>query len=158
MPTDGGQLSSLLIQILHRVALLSDGQERESYFLEADSLQGKTVDLIRVRYGDADSTLMARELSNWSYHLIFSKKFAKAEATAEKALAFDEHEEWVNANLAIAYLMQGKLDDAKALYAYLKNKPNRSGRYKKTFLADLDELETAGITHPDIAKIRKLLE
>lgn len=157
-PTDGGQLGSLLIQILHRVALLSDSPERESYFLEADSLQGQAVELLRVRFGDADSSLMARELSNWSYHLIFSKKFSRAEAIAERALSFDEDEEWANANLAVAYLMQGKREEAKALYSYLsKDKRHRSSRYKKAFLADLDELETAGITHPDIAIIRKLL-
>lgn len=157
VPTDGGQLGSLLIQLLHRVALLSDFEERERYFVEADSLQGQTVELVSKQYGDADSALVARELSNWSYHLLFSKKFAKAEAIAEKALSFDEKEEWVNANLAVAYLMQGKIEQAKALYSYLKNKPHRSGRHKKVFLADLDELEAAGITHPDSATIRKLL-
>ncbi len=157
VPTDGGQLGSLLIQILHRVAILSDSEERKSYFTEADSLQEQTVELVNKRFGDADSSLMARELSNWSYHLLFSKKFAKAQSIAEKALSFDENEEWANANLAVAYLMQGKLDDAKTLYTYLKNKPHRSGRYKKVFSADLDELEAAGLTHPDIAVIRRLL-
>jgi tetratricopeptide (TPR) repeat protein len=155
--TDGGQSTSLQIQVLHRLALLSDAQERSSYFLEADSLQQKVVELVEKQFGDADSALMARELSNWSYHSLFSRKFAKAQSLAEKSLSFDDHESWVNANLAMAYLMQGKLDDAKSLYTYLKNKPHRSGRYKKTFLADLDELEAAGLTHPDMAIIRKLL-
>ncbi len=156
-PADDNQLGSLRIQLLHRLAIVSESDERESYFKEADSLQGQAVELVRVRFGDADSTLMAREMSNWSYHLIFSKKFAKAEAIAEKARSFDEDEEWVNANLAVAYLMQGKLEQAKELYAYLKDKRHRSSRYKKTFLADFDELEQAGITHPDMAIIRKLL-
>ncbi len=157
-PTDGNQLGSLLIQILHRLALLSDGQERESYFSEAESLQKQAVELAEKRFGDADSTLMARELSNWSYHLLFNKKFAKAQEVAEKAHAYDEKEEWVNANLAMAYLLQGKLDDAKLLYSYLKDKRHRSRRYKQVFIVDLDELETAGITHPDMATVRQLLK
>jgi tetratricopeptide (TPR) repeat protein len=156
-PTDGNQLGSLLIQILHRLALLSDADERENFFREAELLQGQAVELAEKHFGDADSTLMARELSNWSYHLLFDKKFAKAQEVAEKALAYNEKEEWVNANLAMAYLLQGKLEEAKALYSYLKDKKHRSRRYKNVFMVDLDELETAGITHPDIAVIRKLL-
>ena len=155
--TDDYRLGALRIQLLHRIGLVSDSEERESYFREADSLQGQAVELISKQFGDSDSTLMARELSNWSYHLLFSKKFAKAEAIAEKALSFDEDEEWVKANLAVAYLMQGKLEQAKELYTYLKDKRHRSSKYKKTFLADLDELETAGLTHPDMPTIRKLL-
>ena len=158
--TDGEQLTSLEIQVMHRLALLSGAQERRSYFLEADSLQEKVVELIDKHYGDAFPVLLARELSNWSYHSLFCGKFARAEELAEKALFYNEDEVdevWVNANLAMAYLMQGKLADAKALYTYLKNKPHRAGRYKKTLLTDLDELEAAGLTHPDMAVIRKLL-
>lgn len=157
-PTDGGQLAPLLIKTLHRLALLSDSQEQESYFNEAASLQAKVVELAGKHYGDADSSMMARAYSRWSYHLVFSRKFAEAEAAAEKALSFDEHEEWANANLAMAYLMQGKREDAKTLYAYLLNKSPRAARYKKKVLADLVELEDAGLTKPDAAIIRDLIK
>ncbi|GAB4038012.1 tetratricopeptide repeat protein [Spirosoma gilvum] len=156
-PTEGEIIPAVQIKTMHRLALLSNGEERRSYFREADSLQGQVVELIEKHFGDSEPVMLARELSNWSYHSLFSGKFAKAESLAEKAISYDESEPWANANLAMAYLMQGKLDDAKALYTYLKSQSRQSDGTKKTFLDDLDELEAAGLTHPDIGTIRKLL-
>ena len=56
------------------------------------------------------------------------------------------------------YLFQGKYAEAEKIYITLKDKPYNKATYRETFLADLNELEKAGITHPDIAKIRALLK
>ncbi len=67
---------------------------------------------------------------------------------------------WINTNLAHALLFQGKFEEAKAIYQQYKNQPypQEPGKtFGELFLKDLDELEKAGITHPDVAKIRKVL-
>lgn len=158
-PTEGDLLPAVQIKVDHRLGLLSEPPARNSYFREADSLQRKVVELIENHFGDSEPIQLAREQSNWAYHSLFCGKFAKAESLAEKALTNDENEPWANANLAMAYLMQGKLDDAKALYTYLKGRSRRSAtsRNVKSLLADLDELEAAGLSHPDMPVIRKLL-
>jgi Tetratricopeptide repeat len=66
-------------------------------------------------------------------------------------------EAWIQARLALALLHQGKWDEAKEIYLRLKDQPYGDATYAKAFLEDLDALEKAGITHPDVPKARQLL-
>jgi hypothetical protein len=54
----------------------------------------------------------------------------------------------------LALLFQGKYNEAEKIYMALKDKQYKNSIFKDAFLADFDELEKAGITHPDIAKIK----
>lgn len=101
----------------------------------------------------------------WNY--LFMKDFSSSEKAAleainptrfEKPYDYDKKIEWVNTNLALALLYQGKYNEAEKIYTNLKDKPYKDATYRETFLNDLDELEKAGITHPDVAKIRELLK
>jgi tetratricopeptide (TPR) repeat protein len=95
-----------------------------------------------------------------SYYQIMQKKFFEAEASALKGLKIDTNQEWIKTNLAIALLYQGKYKKARKIYSEHKDKefPNdKTKKFREIFLQDLDDLEKEGITHPDVAKIRKLL-
>jgi tetratricopeptide (TPR) repeat protein len=106
-------------------------------------------------------------LSSLAWYNLFEQQFPAAENAAREALnptnyvkteGYDKKIEWANTNLALALLFQGKYSEAEKIYQDFKDKPYGKATYKDTFLADLDELEKAGITHPDVAKIRALLK
>ena len=106
-------------------------------------------------------------LSTLAWYQLFEKQFSAAEISAKEALNptrysktddYYANVEWANTNLALALLFQGKYSEAEKIYENFKDKPLNNAAFREVFLADLDELENAGITHPDVAKIRKLLE
>jgi hypothetical protein len=65
----------------------------------------------------------------------------------------------IKGNLAHGYLFDNQFDKAKAIY--LENKDAKLGDDERTFsqavLNDFKELQDAGITHPDMDKIKALL-
>jgi tetratricopeptide (TPR) repeat protein len=105
--------------------------------------------------------MVATLYGNLSWYYLFERQFVQAEKAARKALELDSTQQWVNTNLAHALLFQGKFDEAKKIYLSMKDKvyeEDETKKYKDIFLADLKELEEAGITNKDVEKIRKLLE
>ena len=120
---------------------------------------------------DSGYSLLASNLGSsygsLSWYQLFEKQFANAEQSAQEALdpktfkkndGYDSAMVWVNTNLALALLYQGKYAEAEKIYLALKNQPYNKSTYKEAFLADLDELGKAGITHKDVEKIRILLK
>jgi tetratricopeptide (TPR) repeat protein len=101
--------------------------------------------------------LLSSNYGSLAWYLLFIKEFSDAEIAAKRGLEIDATQEWINSNLALALLYQGKYEEAKALYLQLKDKPYGDATYAKTFLEDLVALEAESITHPDVVKIRKLL-
>ncbi len=136
----------------------------------AIKLQEKIVE----QYRSLDSTShknlaydLGASLSNLAWYYLFDKQFSAAENAAREALDptkysktedYDKKIEWANTNLALALLFQGKYTEAEKIYLALKDKPYNNATYKETFFADLNELEKAGITHPDFVKIRDILK
>ena len=56
-------------------------------------------------------------------------------------------------------LFQNKKEEALAVYEEIKGLKSSDGRlYAAVLLEDLDALEEASITHPDVAEIRKWLK
>ncbi|MCX6252523.1 MAG: tetratricopeptide repeat protein [Bacteroidetes bacterium] len=103
---------------------------------------------------------MAGCYSNLSCYYSFGKRFVQAEEMAGKGLEVDSSQTYIYTNYAVALLFQGKYEEAKKIYLELKDKEypeDKTKTFKYFFLQDLDELEKAGITHPDVAKIRTLL-
>ena len=92
---------------------------------------------------------------------IHNLEYEKAQKIIENALQIidnsDEDTMWFNRKLPLVVLYQGKFNESKEIYMRLKIKPYGDATYKEVFLADLEALEKEGITHPDVAKIRKLL-
>ncbi|MEM7659849.1 MAG: hypothetical protein AAF399_27290, partial [Bacteroidota bacterium] len=97
---------------------------------------------------------------NLSWYALFEKKFVEAEAAARRVLELTPEKTGVISNLASALLFQGKFAEAKQTYLDHADEPwidDRHETFREVFLSDLDELEAAGITHPDVEKVRALL-
>ncbi|MFZ4402184.1 MAG: hypothetical protein ACOYO1_19290, partial [Bacteroidales bacterium] len=77
-----------------------------------------------------------------------------------KGIQTDSTQLWIHSKLALALLFQGKFDEAKKKYLVLKDKElsyENSKTYKDVFIRDFEDLEKLGITHPDVRKIKELL-
>ncbi|MBK8567802.1 MAG: tetratricopeptide repeat protein [Saprospiraceae bacterium] len=95
-----------------------------------------------------------------TWYLMLNNEPKEAEELARQVLRYTDYGdmEWVNSNLALALLYQGKWDDAKGIYTYYKGNPyDKARNWTEVFLQDLDDLEAAGVKHPDVAKARALL-
>jgi tetratricopeptide (TPR) repeat protein len=90
---------------------------------------------------------------------LFNRKPREAIAAALKALELDpDNATMINTVLANAYLFNNQFEKAKAIY--LENIPapiqaNRS--FSEVVLDEFKNLEKAGVTHPDVKKIKALL-
>ena len=82
----------------------------------------------------------------------------EAEASARKGMSIDSSSTWINTNLALALLYQGKLEEAKGIYVALKDAPYGEGTYREVFLEDLRAMEEAGLRHEGVGEIRRVLE
>jgi len=65
----------------------------------------------------------------------------------------------IKVTLAHSYLFDNQFDKAKAIYLENKNSKLRDDErtFSQAFLDDFKELQDAGITHPDMEKIKALL-
>ena len=113
-------------------------------------------------------TLKATELDpkNGGYYLnlgwyqLFNRKPPEAIAASLKALElWPDKAVLIKTNLAHGYLFDNQFDKAKTIY--LENKDAKLPDGKRTFsqvvLDDFKEFADAGITHPDMEKIKALL-
>jgi len=102
----------------------------------------------------------------WDYYLslawyhLFDRNPREAIATSLKALELSPRNAvMIKVTLAHSYLFDNQFDKAKAIY--LENKNARLRDEERTFsqavLDDFKELQEAGITHPDMEKIKALL-
>jgi tetratricopeptide (TPR) repeat protein len=105
------------------------------------------------------TTRLANAYGSLAWYHLFNRQFAEAEQAAAAGLAIDPEQEWIHTNLALGLLFQGKWEEAKEVYVSFKGKAyNAQNTWVEIFRQDLEALEAAGITHPDVGKARKLLE
>ena len=113
-------------------------------------------------------TLKAIELkpNNGSYYLdlgwyqLFNRKPREAIAASLKALELSPDDTVViKTNLAHGYLFDNQFDKAKTIYLENKNAklPDGKRTFSQAALDDFKEFQDAGITHPDMEKIKALL-
>jgi sugar lactone lactonase YvrE len=102
----------------------------------------------------------------WDYYLslawyhLFDRNPREAIAASLKALELSPHNAaMIKVTLAHSYLFDNQFDKAKAIYLENKNaKLHDDDRtFRQAVLDDFKELEEAGITHPDMEKIKALL-
>ena len=97
---------------------------------------------------------LAGTLGNLSWFYLLVKKFNEAQDAAERTLALDSNQHFVRTNLGHSYLFRGDWPKAKAVYeTYLKNEKDPAAA-KATLLKDLDDLEAAGISSPEMEQAR----
>ncbi|NET31443.1 MAG: tetratricopeptide repeat protein [Cyanothece sp. SIO1E1] len=103
-------------------------------------------------------TYLASEYNSLAYYSLFIRDFIAAEQNAKRGLILDPSSPWLESNLAPALLLQGKFQEAQAIYASKKGKSmGPLGAWNDIFLEDLQKLEESDITHPDVEKIRAFL-
>ncbi len=102
----------------------------------------------------------------WDYYLslawyyLFDRNPGEAIAASLKALELSpRNATMIKVTLAHAYLFDNQFDRAKAIYLENKNAKLRDDErtFRQPVLEDFKELQDAGITHPDIEKIKALL-
>jgi len=102
----------------------------------------------------------------WDYHLslawyhLFDRNPREAIAASLKALELSPHNAaMIKVTLAHSYLFDNQFDKAKAIYLENKNSKLRDDErtFSQAVLEDFKELQDAGITHPDMEKIKALL-
>jgi len=109
-----------------------------SDFARADADLNKTYQSVLAKLGDPESKQKLKETQ-------------RAWVTSDDAVL-------IKGNLADAYLFDNQFDKAKALYPENQNaKISDERSFIQMVLDDFKELQEAGITHPDIEKIKALL-
>ena len=102
----------------------------------------------------------------WDYYLslawyhLFDRNPSEAIAASLKALELSPHNAaMIKVTLAHSYLFDNQFDKAKAIYLENKNAKLRDDErtFSQAALDDFKELQEAGITHPDMEKIKALL-
>jgi sugar lactone lactonase YvrE len=102
----------------------------------------------------------------WDYYLslawyhLFDRNPREAIAASLKALELSPHNAaMIKVTLTHSYLFDNQFDKAKAVYLENKNAKLRDDErtFSQAVLDDFKELEEAGITHPDMEKIKALL-
>ena len=125
------------------------------------------LDIIRlervIALGDPGSVSdLSQEYSDLAFYKMFAGEFKESLALSQKALATDSSTQIAYTNLVLGYLFTGKFKEAAAIYRSKVGKSfltlgNSERKFVDSFQGDLDLLEQAGITHPDVSKARKLI-
>ncbi|NVN93827.1 MAG: tetratricopeptide repeat protein [Bacteroidetes bacterium] len=92
-------------------------------------------------------------MARMSRYMIINHQFSEGERYANKSIETNNTINSSYKNLAHSLLYQGKYQDALNLYTKIKSDVS----LKTQILSDFDEFEKAGITHPDVLKIREIL-
>lgn len=114
--------------------------------------------LLKKRYQNDAKTYQkdyARALNDQSLQGIFIGQLEKSEQYAFEALSIDSTQIWTNSNLAAALLLQGRYEEAEAIYLQYKNE------LKESFLQSFHDFEAAGVIPEerknDIERIKNTL-
>ena len=95
--------------------------------------------------------------NNLSLAQLFTGQYSEALINAKKGLDLKK-QEIIYTKLALAYLFNDKFDEAESIIKDHKDAKVNEISFGEYILNKLDELEEAGITHPDFEKVRELLE
>ncbi|MFN0214819.1 MAG: hypothetical protein ACKVT2_11235 [Saprospiraceae bacterium] len=99
--------------------------------------------------------------SGWydlSFYALFVGKPNEAISAAQKTLELNPEAQNVESNLALGYLLNNQWQESEKIYLKWKGRqfPDNGGQCDEVFLKDIQDLEAAGITHPDFGKVKQL--
>lgn len=97
---------------------------------------------------------LAEDFGALAFDYLFTRNFKKAEDAARAGLEQKPDALWISGNLAHALLLQGREDEAMAVYHENAGRQLASGMtWENVVKDDFSALRAAGIDHPDFAKI-----
>ena len=114
-----------------------------------------TASLKKLPEQDSLNYLQVYAVSNLSWYYVLNNDYKNAEQAAKKALDFKVSKiEWVETNLALAYLLQNNWKACVEIYDRRSNENyfTENAKWRTIFLQDLDTLKKKGIKHPNIDK------
>ena len=131
---------------------------KDKDYATAYSYNKKLLPLLKANYEGNAATWKSEycgKLISQSFYANVLGKFEEGELHSLESLKVDSTQHLAYTNLAAAYLLQGKYQDAEKLYRQYKSE------FKEGLLSDLDELAKAGVIPSeriaDVEKIKKML-
>ena len=149
-----------IINTLNNYGLsLEHAQKREiqiKCFYELYSIYSNLIDIQNIKHFHSERKELLKKII-WTHML--TGEFEKSKDAANKYFGLNDGVDIQLTKVAHALLFMGKYKEAENIY--LKNKDIKISEDDKTLgdvmLEELDELEQNGVTHPDVDKIRELL-
>jgi tetratricopeptide (TPR) repeat protein len=166
LPQDWAQTQNNLSDALAALGNELEGEEglqrkRESLELLRDVMSYQPDDLSRYR--------LASALGALAFNLVLNSQFTEAQTRCEEAqkLANEvgdviqksdrDNLIFIQKNLAHALLFQGHYDEALAIYRQYWEKPLEGKTFGEVALEDFAAFDKAGLTHPDLSRMKKAL-
>ncbi len=101
---------------------------------------------------------LAGAYANVAFAELFAGDFAGSEAASRKAMELAPGETVFTTNLAHALMLEGRLEDADALYLGNRGIDLGGRRWEDVIRADFDALRRQGVEHPHMAEIERLYD
>lgn len=140
---------------LNSLAVYYDNVKKHS---ESEDAYKDALDIYRQLYSEKPEiykALVARGLSNLSYHYLLTQDNEKAEQFANAGLEADGSAHYIYTNLAMSLLLQGKSQEANDIYIRYRT------LLKNDFLEDMNHFESLGLIPEDrkneIEQLKRLL-
>jgi TPR repeat protein len=113
-----------------------------------------------VRAAGKPGSRTANELGNLAWYALFAREPARALAAAERALAIDPSQLWIETNRVHAIMYLGRVIEARALFLLHKGKlvaGNDNKPWQQVIGEDFARLRKAGLEHPLMAEVEAAL-
>jgi tetratricopeptide (TPR) repeat protein len=171
LPQFWAMIQNNLGQALAALATRSSGEECRKLLEDAVAAYRSALE-VRTKADQPDDQLrcsLAFALGNLGFNLILTGQFAEARTRCEEAqrLAGEigdgaqktdrDNLIFIQGNLAHALLFQGHYDEALALYRQYWVKPLYGKTFGELLLEDFAAFEKAGLTHPDLSRMKEAL-
>jgi tetratricopeptide (TPR) repeat protein len=106
---------------------------------------------------DANKNALIRAYNSAADSGLYVQRWAEVEKWSRKSLGLSSANGNAHANLATALLFQGKYSEALRIFREHWNESLGDGTLAHAAYEDFDQLSKAGITHPDIARLKAAL-
>ncbi|MGD0694448.1 MAG: tetratricopeptide repeat protein [Terriglobia bacterium] len=127
------------------------------YFTRRNYAEAYAMAKLALQYSSEDKERYARYL-RLSWYALFNRDFGGAIAYANKGIEIDPANLWIYTNLAHGFLLTNQFERATQIYTRYKGIKLSSGSYwEEALLKDFQDLEDAGIVHPQMNAVKVLL-
>jgi hypothetical protein len=132
-----------------------DNRKQAGYILDSIIDQAENnIDQLQEETPLPESELSG-EFVSLSFYQLFASGFQGALESAEMGIELDESRMPLYTNYAHALLFLDRIDEAMEVYRQYRGTKIQGRNWEEIILDDFDQLESVGITHPQIVKIRK---